>query len=523
MKKITILIKDESLIFKYRANKPVATNLLNTNVISNNELVFSDDYIAQNKKIVGLFICDLVKEQNITNIIINNNDMALLILDIFKDLKEINCLSLHDDETISFELCEKISKTNNIKKINCYSIPTFLIEMLDKNGIEVESRNEVLFTSNFMLDNELSSYSLIYYKKSINFGDVITNEDLEDFKSFCNINKYLKVIHLDKYNKNELMKIIYILKVNKRKNISIQLHDDINDPDVIEELKSINKKASKLKIKLKLVYSKDYLEKNYIKQIIFTTLSICSIVIFLIIVGAFGYLFYDNYKSEKKTNDIVNKLEELTTSEDYEYISEPEIPVEDDSNGVMYKYINNYDRLLSVNSDTVGWLTVKGTNINYPVVQTVDNSYYLKRDFYKEKDANGWVFMDFRNSNKSLDHNTIIYAHNRYYSGVMFGTLNRILEEKYYTNDNNLYITFNTMYNEYSWKIFSVYSIDVTSDYLYTYFDNDNSYQNFINLIKNRSDIPLNTEVTTNDKILTLSTCLDDNRRLVVHAVLQNN
>ena len=65
MKKITIQIQDKSLIFKYRTNKPVPTNLLNTNVISNNELIFSDEYIKENTKLVGLFLSDLAKMREI--------------------------------------------------------------------------------------------------------------------------------------------------------------------------------------------------------------------------------------------------------------------------------------------------------------------------------------------------------------------------------------------------------------------------------------------------------------------------
>ena len=85
---------------------------------------------------------------------------------------------------------------------------------------------------------------------------------------------------------------------------------------------------------------------------------------------------------------------------------------------------------------------------------------------------------------------------------------------------NNYYITFNTLYKSMTWKVFSIYSIDVTSDYLYINFESDESYQNFINLIRGRSNFAFDTEITTNDKMLTLSTCLDNDKRLVVHAVL---
>jgi sortase B len=153
-------------------------------------------------------------------------------------------------------------------------------------------------------------------------------------------------------------------------------------------------------------------------------------------------------------------------------------------------------------------------------LKTTDNDYYLNRNFYKEKDENGWVFMDYRNTIDELGQHTIIYAHNRYYSGVMFGTLNNVTKWKWYSKPENWDITFNTLYEEHTWRVFSIYSIDVTSDYLYTKFATKEEYQAFLDMIKNRSDISLKTKATTDDKILTLSTCLNGDRRLVVHAVL---
>ena len=159
MKKITIQIQNNSLIFKYRTNKPVSVNLLNTNVISNNELVFSDEYLKENTKIVSLFLADLAKIREINEIKVSSIEIALLIIDIIAKLNTITSLVITEDEVISYELCDKITKLKNIKKINCYSIPQFLIELLDKNDITVESRNEVLFTSNFMSENNLTSFS----------------------------------------------------------------------------------------------------------------------------------------------------------------------------------------------------------------------------------------------------------------------------------------------------------------------------------------------------------------------------
>ena len=130
--------------------------------------------------------------------------------------------------------------------------------------------------------------------------------------------------------------------------------------------------------------------------------------------------------------------------------------------------------------------------------------------------------MDYRNSIDTLDDNTIIYAHNRYTSGVMFGTLTNTRKKSWYTNESNLYITFNTLNENHKWKVFSIYSINVTSDYLVTNFVDSKERMKFYNMLKRRSNAKLDTEVKEDSKILTLSTCLDNDKRLVVHAVLQD-
>ena len=96
----------------------------------------------------------------------------------------------------------------------------------------------------------------------------------------------------------------------------------------------------------------------------------------------------------------------------------------------------DFNELLKKNPDTVGWIEVKGTNINYPIVQTTDNSYYLTHAFDKTKNEAGWVFMDYRNDAVNFNQNTILYAHSRL-TGSMFGSLKNILESSWYTNKNN--------------------------------------------------------------------------------------
>lgn len=516
MKKIAIIIKDKSLIFKYRTNKPVEPNLLNTNVISNNELIFSDEYLKDNSKIVGLFISDLAKEKEINEIVVSNNSIGELIIDIIKKLPSIDNFTITEDVNLSYKLCEGIIKLKNVKCVNCYGIPQFMIESLDKNGIAVESRYEVLFTSNFMADNNLTSFSKIYYKTNIRIGEIVANEDINDIKTFFAINKYLKVIHFDKYSLGNIKIVVEILREAKRKNILIEIHDDLDSETDVTELKSLNKELKKKnKVNISLVYSKDYLEKNYLQQVIFTTLKLCALIIFTIIIAVFGYVFYNNYQSELKVKEIKTEL--------YDIMGE-DVSTNDGSGSITYdsetNMINSYNKIYEINSDMVGWLTVNGTKVDYPVVRNTDNSYYLKRNIYKESDYNGWVFMDYRNNIDELDDNTIIYAHNRFTSGVMFGTLPNLRKSNWLNNKNNHYITFNTLYEEGRWKIFSFYGIDVTSDYLITNFLEESDKKEFIDMLINRSEYKFDTEVGVDDKIITLSTCLDNNQRFVVHAVL---
>ena len=536
MKKINIQIKDTSLYFRYRVKKLDEPNLLNTNVISNNELVFSDEYILNNLKIVRLFITDLVKDENINSIIVSNSDIAEIAIELVKNVNNVDTFKIEADDTISYSFCEKIMECKNIKNLNCYSVPQFMVELLDKNGIKVESRNEVLFSSNFMAQNNLTSFSKIYYSNSVTINSILTSNDLEDFKAFCSINKYLKSIHFDKYSFDSIKSIASILDSYRKKKIVLYVHEDIDDLDEISKLKAYNKNLKKDgKLKIELSYSDEYINSNYTSQIAFTTLKICALLILAIVTATLSYLVYNNFESEKKVNTITEELTSILQAEEEKQMAieinmddgdentpAPIAPVIVEKNGKPI--INHYNKLLELNPDSVGWLKVKGTKIDYPVLQHKDNSYYLDHNFYKEKDFNGWVFMDYRNSIDNLDDNTIIYAHNRFTSGVMFGTLQKISEENVYSRESNLYITFNSLFKNMQWKIFSFYSIDVTSDYLTTIFlDTEaDKKQQFINMLVDRSEVKFDTYVGVNDKILTLSTCLDNNRRFVVHAVLIN-
>ena len=521
MKKILIKIQDNSLVVKERIKLSTEyKSILNTNVISCNELVFSDDYIENNKKIVATFLDELTKNYNVDTIILENNSFALLFLDILKNNKQIRTVIFKEESPITFHMCEQIMKSY-IKSVNCYTLQPFMIEYLDKYEIVVESRNEILFLSNFMIENNLNKFSSLFYKISLKIDFPMSNQDEQDFEAFCKINKYLKVIDVNAINKNDLEFLITTLKKNNKKNIKIVIHENINNPETIEYLKKFNKrKSKKYKIIFKLAYSNEYLRNNIFKQANINILKTCSYLILFIVIFTFGFVFYDNYAAMKNVNDIQEKITQVIQINDSEKIMTElnEDKEEDDK-----LYVNaDIVSLIQENPETIGWLKVNNTNIDYPVVQGVDNEYYLKHNYYLEEDNSGWVFMDYRNNTEYLSDNIIIYAHNRYHSGVMFGTLQNTLRYSWYTNPENQIVSFRTLYEDLNYQIFSIYKISVTTDYMRVLFADDTDKLNFYTMLKDRSIYDFGIELSGNDKIITLSTCADENNRYVVHAVLKN-
>lgn len=258
--------------------------------------------------------------------------------------------------------------------------------------------------------------------------------------------------------------------------------------------------------------------------------NIILILIFLILFITFNISIYNIIKwklDSNKTNEEINtiqenaNIEEVQDNKGTEIIKQAEkIPKENP----YWDYIKmnmidvNFDNLKKINSDVVGWIKVNGTNINYPFVQSKDNKYYLTHSFNKSYNNAGWVFLDYRNNNIN-NRNTIIYAHGRT-DKTMFGTLRKVLNNGWINNTNNYVIKISTEKENSLWQIFSIYHIPTTNDYLQTEFKDKREYQRFLNILKNRSNHNFNTSITSNDTILTLSTCYNDSEKMVVHAKL---
>ena len=258
--------------------------------------------------------------------------------------------------------------------------------------------------------------------------------------------------------------------------------------------------------------------------------NIILILIFLILFITLNISIYNIIKwklDSNKTNEEINTIQENANIEGVQDNKGTEIikqakKIPKENPYWDYIKINmidvNFDNLKKINSDVVGWIKVNGTNINYPFVQSKDNKYYLTHSFNKSYNNAGWVFLDYRNNNIN-NRNTIIYAHGRT-DKTMFGTLRKVLNNGWINNTNNYVIKISTEKENSLWQIFSIYHIPTTNDYLQTEFKDEREYQRFLNILKNRSNHNFNTSITSNDTILTLSTCYNDSEKMVVNAKL---
>ncbi len=231
--------------------------------------------------------------------------------------------------------------------------------------------------------------------------------------------------------------------------------------------------------------------------------------------------YHDNSKIRQITTEI-NKNIDIKNNSKKGILINP--PYNRNSNYYYYAktpfYEVNLSILVSKNSDTVGFIRIRNTNVNYPVVQADDNNYYLNHSFDKKDNKAGWVFMDYRNDINNLNENTIIYGHGRL-DKTLFGSLKDTLSPTWQKNKDNYVIFLSTKKENMIFQIFSIYTIKSEGYYIITNFSNKTKKQKWIQTMKERNIAPIDTEVNTNDKFLTLSTCLNNQgERIVIQAKL---
>lgn len=178
---------------------------------------------------------------------------------------------------------------------------------------------------------------------------------------------------------------------------------------------------------------------------------------------------------------------------------------------------NLYDKY----EDYRGWIKIDNTNINYPIVQGKDNSFYLDKDINKNYLSSGSIFMNYLNHGFN-DENTVLFGHHMR-NKTMFAQLKKYKEKEFFYGNNDIEIEVENG-KVLKYKVFSAYVTDAKNNYIETDFDDKEQYKEFLKYIKNKSQYKSDIDVNENDKIITLSTCSYEfnDARMVVHGKLLN-
>ncbi|MCH5251267.1 MAG: class B sortase [Lachnospiraceae bacterium] len=239
--------------------------------------------------------------------------------------------------------------------------------------------------------------------------------------------------------------------------------------------------------------------KSEKKALIIRILLLIIIIVCVVQIATSYYLSLNNQKKQKNIRDIL-KVEEF----------EQEVKgiQDDDSEKVMRP---RYEELYSINSDLVGWLSIEGTDIDYPVVQNEDDEYYLSHDFYGNEDKYGCLFVKSFVSIDPLNTNVIIYGHSMK-DGSMFGSLDEYKSEKFYKQHPK--ISFDTLYDEGTYDVIAIFETQVYEEeedlFKYYQFYNANTEEEFSYFYDNIKELSIyDTGVTAQfaDTFITLSTC----------------
>ena len=172
---------------------------------------------------------------------------------------------------------------------------------------------------------------------------------------------------------------------------------------------------------------------------------------------------------------------------------------------------------LDINDDYKFWLNIPNTNIDYPVVQGSNNTFYLDHDFNKKTSISGCLFIDSRNTLAS-DKNLIIYGHNMN-NKSMFNNLNKFKDEEFFSNNSTIEILEDDTINTY--EIFSVYTSTTDELELKFLFKDNEDYSIYLNTLLNKSLIPKTFDFNLDSPMITLITCSYEylHARTIVHAI----
>lgn len=235
--------------------------------------------------------------------------------------------------------------------------------------------------------------------------------------------------------------------------------------------------------------------------------------VFLVSAGLLVKRFLDDRKTENEFASLQAMIDTTATTDTQDPTGESVNP-----NGAKFAALRDK------NSDFIGWISIDGTNLDFPVMYAPTNKdFYLRHDFNKEYSIYGVPYLDEKTTlgaNAESD-NLIIYGHNMK-TGTIFGCLTGYKKADYY--QQHPYIEFDTVYGDAQYEVFAAFAIDVVNDTSFVYNQyvdmDEESYNAYVEEVCHRSDVDTGIRPAYGEQLLTLSTCeySTDNGRFVVVA-----
>ncbi len=249
---------------------------------------------------------------------------------------------------------------------------------------------------------------------------------------------------------------------------------------------------------------------------------LCSAVA-VVCLGYFGIYTYQAVRTQQEFARMAAFRERAQDLPFPETFTGPVIHYTQDGERVIPEVLDEYKNLYNSNKRLIGWLKIDDTNIDYPVMQTTDNEYFLNHNINQQKDRNGALFLDKDCDVLAPSTNLIIYGHHMR-SGNMFGTLDKYSSEEYYKE--HPVIQFDSIYEKGTYEVMYVFRSKIYNEedvvFKYYQFIDALSQQEFESNMQEMAAMSLyDTGVTASygDRLLTLSTCdyyVDDGRFVVV-------
>lgn len=243
-------------------------------------------------------------------------------------------------------------------------------------------------------------------------------------------------------------------------------------------------------------------------------LKVAIILVLLICIGIaalFGFKIWTTNQEYRQGDEVYDKIAEIAKTE-AEPENDPapavlkEVEVMEEDHELDNVPAVDFETLQSeVNENIIAWIYSPDTVIDYPVVQGMDNDYYLRHLADGTYNLNGCLFIDYRNDPNLLDRNTYIYGHHMQ-SGKMFASIVRYSEQDYYEEHKVIYLSMGE--HVYRLEPFSGYTTEKNSDAYEIDFNDDHAYAMWLREVVNKSEfIPDEMTINTKDRIVTLSTC----------------